>query len=222
MFHWSKYISVETLAQLHSTSSHIWILLLLTIRGIIRLQFLRFPINLPWHETRVQTHCSEVSSQLWVSLIKNNLCRALFPLVLIDSLQQPYKLTSQGSIMSLHIIVIHFLKTTLKHLHPSKVKWMNLSPRESFWVQPWRWLLFKAMGMLANIYIPKFFIITWTTFLILHSLRSTYLTTIYMYQVNCMRRWNEKVLPAFLDVVTIAAFSPHMEWDADQYRMYHR
>lgn len=138
MFHWSKCIWVEALAQLHSTSSLVWILLLLTIRGMIRLQTLGFPISLPWHETRVQTHCLEVSSQLWVSLIKKNLCRSLLPSVLIDNLQQPYKLTSQGSIMSLHITVIHFLKPILKHLHPSKVKWMNLSPRKSFWVQPWR------------------------------------------------------------------------------------
>lgn len=77
-------------------------------------------------------------SQLWVSLIKNNLYRPLFPLVLIDNLQQSYKLTSQGSITSVHIIVIHFLKTILKYLHPSKVKWMNLSPRKSSWVQPKR------------------------------------------------------------------------------------
>lgn len=147
MFHWAKHDWVEILAQLYSISSHIWILLLLTVRGMSRPQSLRFPISLLWHDTRVQTDLNpgllqgsppQVSSQLWVSLIKNNLCRPLFPSVLIDNLQQPYKLTSQGSITSLHIIVIHFLKTILKYLHPSKVKWMNLSPRKSSWVQPKR------------------------------------------------------------------------------------
>lgn len=136
MFHWAKYVWVEILAHLYSLSLNIWFLLLWTIIGMSRLQSLRFPINLLWHETRIQTHCLEVSSQLWVSLIKNKLCRPRFPSVLIDNLQQPYKLTSQGSITSLCIIVIHFLKTILKYLHPSKVKWMNLSPGKSSWVQP--------------------------------------------------------------------------------------
>ena len=56
---------------------------------------------------------------------------------------------------------------------------------------------------------------------ILHGLRSTYWTTVYVYQMGCMRRRDEKVLPVFLYVLTTASFSPHTEWEIDQHRMYH-